>query len=625
MEEEQTSCLLVLSEHRLDPGLANSAAPWHMVQHSLACDHQQFVELNQQHPIALLLLDLRGAELEQTQWLFELLQTFPGDLPVIALSDPQPTAELLTLLINTSNLQRILSEPDSGQVLDLVEQYWPSTRTSDSQRKRWLEARLAAQVSRFRSVFFDYTTMEDEQLSERFISALYRFFEDNDEHHLCRRYSPDHTLTEEGQANNFLWFIAKGEVVLRKGELEVARMGEGSIVGGMSFVTGERAFTTGVTCDTTDVIKLDRPTFAKVLDSDSELLPMFTNLLLRMFNRRLQKSIRTEVELQNTLSSLDSAHSQLIEQEKMAMLGQLIAGVAHELNNPVAAITRGSDTISQQLPALLNGSVPADSAELGMNILQHALSTPPLSTAELRRRAKEHGERYPNGSDARRFVSMSLDNDILWPGGKPARKPLKSAQLDTLEHYQRVGGFLRNISVCSERIAGLVKRLKHYAGQDSERPVQAQINDGIADTLAIMENRLKRYEYECELGQLPELHCYPIALQQVWTNIIANALDAMEGGGQLHIESRYISDPEPVIEVVFADNGPGIPQEIQQRIFELNFTTKREGNFGLGIGLSVCQQIINQHGGTISLESEPAHGTRFTIHLPLQGNPLSPE
>ncbi|MFZ6044050.1 ATPase, partial [Vibrio natriegens] len=98
-----------------------------------------------------------------------------------------------------------------------------------------------------------------------------------------------------------------------------------------SFVTGENSFSTGVTLCQTSVIKLDRNLFNKVMHSRSELLPLFTNLLLRNFNRRLQGSIKTELRLQQTLKSLDEAYHQLIEKEKMAMLGQLVAGVAHEL------------------------------------------------------------------------------------------------------------------------------------------------------------------------------------------------------------------------------------------------------------------------------------------------------
>jgi signal transduction histidine kinase len=159
--------------------------------------------------------------------------------------------------------------------------------------------------------------------------------------------------------------------------------------------------------------------------------------------------------------------------------------------------------------------------------------------------------------------------------------------------------------------------LKHYAGQDPEQPVLADINDGIAETLVILENRLRGFDVECHYGILPVYRCHPIALQQVWTNLIANALDAMGTRGKLIITSRYVEASPSYISVVIEDNGPGISPKLIKKIFELNFTTKREGNFGLGIGLTVCQQIVAQHLGRIEVESEQGHFTRFTITLPL--------
>lgn len=116
------------------------------------------------------------------------------------------------------------------------------------------------------------------------------------------------------------------------------------------------------------------------MHNDTSLLPLFTNLLLRHFNRRLQRSITTKLELQKTLESLESAHQQLMEREKMAMLGQLVAGVAHELNNPVAAILRGTETLSSHIGHLIEGEERAPTEQLGAQLLQKPcrLSRSPL-------------------------------------------------------------------------------------------------------------------------------------------------------------------------------------------------------------------------------------------------------
>lgn len=211
------------------------------------------------------------------------------------------------------------------------------------------------------------------------------FFDEKDETQACRTYSAQHLLTEEGEPNRFLWFITEGEVALYKRDdlgqqREVVRHKKGNIIGGMSFVTGEPSFSTAITLTQTEVIKLDRDVFAKVMHNDTSLLPLFTNLLLRHFNRRLQRSITTKLELQKTLESLESAHQQLMEREKMAMLGQLVAGVAHELNNPVAAILRGTETLSSHIGHLIEGEERAPTEQLGAQLLQKAmqLSRSPL-------------------------------------------------------------------------------------------------------------------------------------------------------------------------------------------------------------------------------------------------------
>ncbi len=167
-----------------------------------------------------------------------------------------------------------------------------------------LRAHIENQMSNYQAGFLnDYHALSDGELAEQVITALQHFFEQNDDTKACRTYSPEHLLTIEGEPNSFLWFITSGEVALyKRDELgmqrEVVRHSKGNIVGGMSFVTGESSFSTALTLTKTEVIKLDRNVFRKVMQGDSNLLPLFTNLLLRHFNRRLQRSINTKLQLQ---------------------------------------------------------------------------------------------------------------------------------------------------------------------------------------------------------------------------------------------------------------------------------------------------------------------------------------
>ncbi|OAN13681.1 ATPase [Photobacterium jeanii] len=490
--------------------------------------------------------------------------------------------------------------------------------------RRILNAHIERQMSTFRSGFIRHgDQLDDTTLANQVTDALHSFFQGNDEHRACRTYSEEHILTHEGEPNNFLWFITRGEVALYKKDddgfkHEVVRVGPGNLVGGMSFVTGEASFSTGITLCQTDVIKLDQQLFTKVMNAQNELLPLFTNLLLRNFNRRLQGSIRTEMRLQQTLKSLDEAYHQLIDKEKMAMLGQLVAGVAHELNNPVSAILRGSDTLKETICKLTESSLSHDNKTQGNAILQRAMQSRPLSTSETRQKAKQLESVLGDRQLARKAVTMSIDDpQTVEQWLLPQGSDLKSV-MSEWENYYQMGNFLRSINVCAQRIADLVKSLKSYARQDDETTHDVDIHEGLEDTLVIFENRLKRHHVTKEYAELPSLRCQPIALQQVWTNLISNALDAITEPGEIRIQTRFTPHSQQnAIDIVVEDNGKGIPTTQQQKIFELNFTTKREGNFGLGIGLSVCQQIVHQHYGTITVESEPDQFTRMIVTLPL--------
>ena len=475
-------------------------------------------------------------------------------------------------------------------------------------------------LATFQDRFLDYSIYTDQELSLLVIQSLYRILEDNDEHQVIRTYHAGHFLTKEGEKNGFLWFISKGEVLLRKRNAhgktqDIIKMHKGSMVGGMSFITGEKSFSTGITLVETEVLKVSHSVFSKILQSNVALLAPFTNLLLRNFNRRLQHSITTELALQESLKSLDAAHEQLVSSEKMAVLGQLVAGVAHELNNPISAILRGSDNLTSLISALFTTQKNNKFSELAFATLLQGLTLIPLSTSEIRRRSKQLMQTMTNTKLAKKLVSMHLDETTI---------PLENGRdledsIILLDKFYQAGCILRNNKVCATRIADLVKSLKHYAGQDNPCSKATNIHDGIEETLIIFENKLKNYEVVKEYQILPNIECYPIELEQVWTNIIANAIDATDGEGKLTIMTKYYPhEADPCIQVIIEDDGPGINAEQVEKIFELNYTTKRKGHFGLGIGLTICSQIITSHNGHIEVQSELGGFTRFIITLPIE-------
>jgi len=541
-----------------------------------------------------------------------------------------PAAEQLIDCINLGHIDYFLTLPyQAPQLTQIVQTQLSSYKLKHLQQGKMqssivdktclLDKAPSASPSDFQEKFLDYSLYSDSELSSLVIHALYKVLAEKDEHNVRRCYSANHLLTREGEKNRFLWFITRGEVLLKKRNAQgdtqnITIMQAGTMVGGMSFLTGEDAFSTGITLIQTEVLKVDNSIFSQIMQSNSALLAPFTNLLLRNFNRRLQQSITAEMALQESLHSLDAAHSQLVESEKMAVLGQLVAGVAHELNNPVAAILRGSETLIALIGTLLHCSNHSEFALLAQQTMQQGLTVSPLSTSEIRRRSRKLQSSIKDRKLAKQLVNMNLDGVDI-----PLESSRSLAQsIELLSKFYQAGTILRNSKTCATRIADLVKSLKHYAGQDSEQCVPAEIHEGLEETLIIFENRLKQYQVIKEYQPLPEIDCHPIELEQVWTNIIANAIDATGSSGCLKISTVNLPYNEtPSVQVIIEDNGPGIPENIRDKIFELNYTSKREGNFGLGIGLTICAQIIKRHNGYIEIESQPGEYSRFIVTLPV--------
>ncbi|MFA0502178.1 cyclic nucleotide-binding domain-containing protein, partial [Vibrio sp. 10N.222.46.A1] len=341
--------------------------------------HHALEDIHDHNQTVALVITHHHSEFNGVQFLIELEQLPHSNTARTILVSASSDIQSILTAVNEGRLNHCLTKPVQDQVLfksaqkeltSFVIQYDSENLLSYSDaldQQRLLRAHIEQKIHSFQSGFIhDYHQLSDNALAERVVSALQDVFSKDDKTKAIRDYSPEHLLTVEGEDNRFLWLIIEGEAALyKKDELgqqrEVVRHSKGNIVGGMSFVTGEPSFSTAITLTQTQVIKLDKDSFAQVMHSNNTLLPLFTNLLLRHFNRRLQRSINNKIQLQQTLESLESAHQQLIEKEKMAMLGQLVAGVAHELNNPIAAILRSIETLSEHLDQILENSALPES------------------------------------------------------------------------------------------------------------------------------------------------------------------------------------------------------------------------------------------------------------------------
>jgi two-component system, NtrC family, sensor kinase len=241
-----------------------------------------------------------------------------------------------------------------------------------------------------------------------------------------------------------------------------------------------------------------------------------------------------------------------VNEARLASLGMLVAGLAHELNTPLGALNSNHDVLRRAL-----------------HKLQDILADEVVEPHEL--------------EEVRRVV-------------------------------RAVDGILKVNDMAVERMSSLVKSLRNFGRIDRAEIDFADLHEGLDSTIAILAHELRPLNIQREYGQLPLVECHPQQLNQVFMNIIMNARQATPDGGTITVLTRVAGEQ---VEVVVQDTGSGIPPENVARIFEPGFTSKG-GRMGMGLGLAICQQIMEQHGGRIRVESSPGAGSTFTLALPLR-------
>jgi two-component system, NtrC family, sensor kinase len=318
--------------------------------------------------------------------------------------------------------------------------------------------------------------------------------------------------------------------------------------------------------------------------------------------RASEEKYRLQAEkLEHALQELKSTQSQLIQAEKMSGLGQLVAGIAHEINNPV-------------------------------NFIYGNLSYADTYTYELLSLVEIYRTHYPDPVEAVKIKLEDMDIDFL------------------ANDFVKLVGSIR---VGAERIQNIVQSLNKFSRSDEEGCKAVDIHEGINSTLMILQSRLKATPHRPEIkieknyANLPDVECYAGQLNQVFMNLLTNAIDALEEDAQINgtwqivndkpqwnrqdrkiskilIHTELVADPQTTdtqncdrLIIKISDNGNGIPDELRNRLFDLFFTTKPVGK-GTGLGLSIAYQIITEnHGGKLSFSSEIGKGTEFAIEIPI--------
>jgi signal transduction histidine kinase len=299
-----------------------------------------------------------------------------------------------------------------------------------------------------------------------------------------------------------------------------------------------------------------------------------TQAAISLENARLYR------QSQQMLEDLQQAQLQLVQSEKMSALGNLVAGVAHEINNPIGCIVGNVGAAQDYINDLLNI----------IDLYQEELPQP----------------------------SVKIEDE------------LDAIDLDYVR--EDLPKLIRAMKDGGDRITSISKSLRTFSRADSDNQQKFNLHDGIDSTLLILRHRLKANEHRpaievvTDYGNLPEIGCFPGPLNQVFMNILANAIDAVDesNSGLTFVEIQ--ANPNQItirtkvegerVKIAIADNGKGIPEEVKSRIFDHLFTTKGVGK-GTGLGLAIARQIIvEKHGGTIAVNSEMGNGTEFVLTLP---------
>lgn len=341
-------------------------------------------------------------------------------------------------------------------------------------------------------------------------------------------------------------------------------------------------------------------------------------------NKLLKEKI---FEQEKTALQLKNAQHQLIQSEKLASIGQLAAGVAHEINSPLGAISSSNVVINENFDDLVEALdelsfMFQDNSDLLKKMLKFiTMQESTILSTRQQRQIRQTITRELAGK-------TTLDEDYLanfftntgladyYEQFLPLFNNNNSDKL--LAAVQKITAIYQGNKVIQQAInqsSRIVFALREYAhSNETEKKTKANVKNTLETAITLYGNKIKHgIELILDLNDVPEIYCYPGELNQVWTNLIHNAVQAMDGVGILRISLNTFGEN---IEVAITDSGCGVPESIKDEIFKPLFTTKPPG-MGTGLGLDIVNRIIKRHNGTISMESVPGQGATFTVRIPI--------
>ncbi|MCQ9070811.1 ATP-binding protein [Vibrio sp. 1557] len=425
--------------------------------------------------------------------------------------------------------------------------------------------------------------------------------------HLERRLTvlSGSVLIEQAGYNDRLYYVLSGELAGYYAEddkkpIQVFSASQGAFIGVHSFFSGTWTASSTVIAQTdVELAWIQRDTPAVEEATYGPLTTQFMPVMVNELSRRQRRAMQEALAKEKALQKLHTA-------EQMTTLGQLAAGIGHELNNAIGVVSSKSERLETVIMELLEEVHPEASQFFDFGLMQGQK----VSSSEARKRGRHFEKYYGLTKEVARDLARAVPNNFLsehW-----LKRPEEAIR------FWQMGRDLHDLRIASKHTVGIVRSVKQLGRTDIDLDEAININDSINRALALLQSDLRRVSVRFSPADLPAFIGSQTELVQVWVNILKNACDALGETEKPGIEI-HTRESKGKILVTIANNGPEIDEATRRKIFRPNFTTKKGGlSFGLGLGLSIVKRIIAGYNGSIIVKSD-SEKTIFRIKLPVEG------